>query len=731
MLATRALCLAAATLLTVCLPTVLAQPEHASPFVGAEAVDGVRELSLDTKATNVVRRQADAFLLTGFPMPHGGSVDLLLEPMQVLTPDATVVLGTEDGDMEIGVPDVALFRGTVRGDAGSAVFLSLSDHGTHGIVRSGGGATAILTSGPVGAGLPTVIADLASFPEPPGFAKGWTCNVGPEHINPLGLELGDLHDAGGGTGQRDNPCRVARVAIDSDFEYSSSLFGGDIEASAAYAVTLMGAVSEIYTRDLNVRLVVPFVRVWDADVDPYSGGDLDLFRNEWNANMGHVNRELAHKLSGAYGGGVAWVSVLCHNSYGYGLSGVNGSFPYPLRDHDGGNWDLMVVAHELGHNFGTLHTHDGYDPVIDNCGNGDCSQAYGGTIMSYCHTCSGGMNNIVISFHPRVIDHVSAYLNGACDLTGDSRVYVYSDRAAAIEDTPETIDVLANDLGLNCHELSLDSVSPVSLRGGTATISEGTGPGGRDEILYTPPQGYVGDDRLFYTARNSSGAQNEADVFVDVVELRRAVPIGTSRPGLAASYYDLDAPDQLPDFSALQPIALGLMPQLNIASGFGTFAGSGLSTDVGAVFASKLEIPVTGIYTLSVESDDGSRLLVGDDVVISNDGLHGMVEAQAQLALEAGYHEVRVEYFQRGGSRGLIVRLEGPGVPRQPVPASMWRMDSCVADWSRDGTVNTIDFLAFLADWNLRDPAGDLNNDGEVNTHDVVLFLNAWVAGCG
>ena len=726
---TRAVRSLAASLLAVCVSSVVAQPERASPLVGHDATDGVREVTLDVEAVAVVRAQTEAFRLTGFPMPFGNDAELVLEPMEMLTPDASVVLGTDEGDFEIGAPDVSLFRGTVAGDASSAVFLSFSPYGTHGVIRSGG-STAILTSGPVGGQLPMVIADLASFPEPPDFAEGWTCNVGPEHINPLGLDLDHVGHDEGDFGQRNNPCRVASIAIDSDFEYTSLKFGGDINASAAYAVTLLGAISEIYTRDLNVRLVVPFIRVWDENVDPYDGGNLDLFRAEWNANMRHIERDLAHKLSGAYGGGVAWVSVLCHNTYGYGLSGVNGSFPYPLRDHDGGNWDLMVVAHELGHNFGTLHTHDGYDPVIDNCGNGDCSQAYGGTIMSYCHTCPGGMNNIVLGFHPRVITHVSSYLNGACDLTGDSRLFVYADQVTSLQNTPQLIDVLANDVPLNCSPLTLASVSNVTFRGGTVSISQGTGEGGRDEVLYTPPTDYAGDDRFFYTAENVGGVQALADVDLDVVPVRDAVAIGPSRPGLAADYYALQAPEQLPDFSTLERESTGVWPDLNIAGGVGAFAGSGQSINVGAVFLGAISIPETGFYTLSVESDDGSRLYIGDDLVIDNDGLHGMQERGVGLGLEAGYHKLRVEYFQRTSRRGLIVRIEGPDLPRQPIPASMWRNDRCIADWTFDGQVNTIDVLVYLAAWQLREPEADISGDGLINTHDVLLFLNAWSQGC-
>jgi hypothetical protein len=69
----------------------------------------------------------------------------------------------------------------------------------------------------------------------------------------------------------------------------------------------------------------------------------------------------------------------------------------------------MVFSHELGHNLGAYHTHD-ENPPVDDCGNGDCSVTPNGTIMSYCHTCPGGMSNIQLRIHPRVQDRILANL---------------------------------------------------------------------------------------------------------------------------------------------------------------------------------------------------------------------------------------------------------------------------------------------------------------------------------
>ncbi|HRQ73728.1 MAG TPA: M12 family metallo-peptidase, partial [Phycisphaerales bacterium] len=543
---------------------------------------------------------------------------------------------------------------------------------------------------------------------------------------------GGLAEAGGGEGGvRNGPCRVVRVAIDSDFEYTSWLFGGNADASAAYVLTLMSAVSEIFTYELNVRLVVPYVRVFTQDDDPYGGGDrLGELLNHWRATKGGVQRDLAHLFSGNFGGGVAYVSVMCSKDWGYAVSGVGGWFPYPLQDHHSGNWDPFVVAHELGHNFGTLHTHDGYDPPIDNCGNGDCSQAWGGTIMSYCHGCAGGMTNIVLRFGPLVIDRILDYLQfqAPCNLT--NRVVAVDDAVTAIKDAATRLDVLRNDIPLNCDGIVLSTVQSVSDAGGTVSISSGTGEGGRDEVIYQPPQGFSGADRFEYFIFREGAGYDLGEVQVGVIEPRPADAPGVTAPGSAVAYYVIPPSSSMPDYSALEPYKRDIVPNIDYPATSGQFATSGRSNFVGAAFEGYFKAPETGLYVLSVESDDGSMLYLGDSLLVNNDGQHAMQERSAPAALAAGLHRLRVEFFENSGSAGLIVRAEGPGLPRQPIPASRWRHDDCVADWTRDGLVNSIDFIGFLADWSAQNPRADLNDDGTVSTLDFLAYLNAYAAGC-
>jgi cytochrome c len=60
------------------------------------------------------------------------------------------------------------------------------------------------------------------------------------------------------------------------------------------------------------------------------------------------------------------------------------------------------------------------------------------------------------------------------------------------------------------------------------------------------------------------------------------------------------------------------------------------------------------VFQLS--SDDGSKLWIDDQLIVDNDGPHGMAPKEAEIALRAGYHPLRIAYFQGGGGRGIELK---------------------------------------------------------------------------
>ena len=669
-------------------------------------------------------------------LPEGPQVNLRLERFNVLAPGAQVIVAGATGERPLDTSGMVFLRGEIVGDPDSRVFVSLSDHGVQGFISRVGSVYSISTGLAVdGLGqiddlrITKVEGPIAGLNTPPV-----ACGVAPDdpELHPNGIVPPvEIVEAGRGLGGG-TPCRVARLAIDTDWEFSQVLFGGDTDAAAAYALTLIAGVSEIYQSNVNVRFLVSYLRVWETDDDADNmGGDLlQECRNHWNATQSGVERDLAHLLSGRSDlpyGGVAYLSVVCSPNFGYGLSGyLNGSIPYPLINNNGGNWDLVVVAHELGHNLGTGPTHDSYNPPIDNCGNGDCTGASDGTLMSYCHTCSGGISNIPLNFPPLVRNQILSYLNSACDLTAGGATAV-DDQVATLPEEAVLIDVLLNDQAASCDSVSLVSADEESAEGGLVEVIVNFGGTGRDEIRYTPPAGFSGADSFSYTINGGDVAL----VNVDVLSLRLPDATGATTPGVGVDYYALNSPSVLPDFSTLESYASDEFPLIDLPSTNGNFATSGRSDNVGAVFAGFVEVPAGGMYTFFTESDDGSRLYIGDEMVVDNDGLHGMQERSGEIALAAGKHSIRVEFFERGGGAGVITRFQGPNLSKRVIEEDRWSQPvDCPADVSGDGSVDLSDLNLVLANFGQATSDGDANGDGMVDLTDLNTILGAFGSTC-
>ena len=222
-----------------------------------------------------------------------------------------------------------------------------------------------------------------------------------------------------------NQLYTATLAIELD-EALYSAMGSSPSAVDTYLAELVSYVSTTYEEEINTRLLVGDVVLYSND--PYAdtsstSARLKDVRNYWRENYSGVQRALAVHLGQieTLSGGIASLDALCDDSYGYSVSGVYADAP---TDASQLNWDAEVLAHELGHNFSSNHTHcynglEGNSNPVDACYSGEAADgcwsgseslpgagsltggaagAQNGTIMSYCHLLTGGINNISRTF---------------------------------------------------------------------------------------------------------------------------------------------------------------------------------------------------------------------------------------------------------------------------------------------------------------------------------------------
>jgi hypothetical protein len=116
------------------------------------------------------------------------------------------------------------------------------------------------------------------------------------------------------------------------------------------------------------------------------------------------------------------------------------------------------------------------------------------------------------------------------------------------------------------------------------------------------------------------------------------------------------------DMLNVQPLKTGIIPRFTIdlreKDQFFSFDYEGY-----------IDIPEDGEYTFSLACNDGGRMYIDDRVLINNDGLHPVVEVPKTIKLKKGLHPISVKYFQEGGLNGLTVSWQGPGIPKQEIPA--------------------------------------------------------------
>lgn len=161
------------------------------------------------------------------------------------------------------------------------------------------------------------------------------------------------------------------------------------------AYAMMSAVAAIYATNgigISVRGI-------------YLGGTGGDLLTQLDQGSNPAGSSVTLYISGYGGGGIASTIGSVCNSRSVCVSG--------------GDTEVSLAAHEIGHLLGAEHTHDcawnGNNTPIDGCGssvNGCGISNYfppnGGTIMSYCHTQATGLN---LQLHPQVADRMRNYIN--------------------------------------------------------------------------------------------------------------------------------------------------------------------------------------------------------------------------------------------------------------------------------------------------------------------------------
>ncbi|WP_419194494.1 dockerin type I domain-containing protein [Novipirellula herctigrandis] len=341
--------------------------------------------------------------------------------------------------------------------------------------------------------------------------------------------------------------------------YSGTTVEQKVASAMAEAQKIPGNLDARYLRSAGIkyRLGTVIIRTGSDPFSVSNGNDssgLSAFRNYWNNNPQEVGNthDLAVYHVRSSPSGLAYVNSV-GTSNRYALTASNGP----------SSWADGTLAHEFGHSWNLRHTSDsGFFYESKPRDNSGTDEAGGSEVfVSIMH--GGGDHNIgrlasaeadeVYKIRNQKRSYGTPYTPGAVAPFGHNDTAVVSSSA-------RILDVIANDYDVNNDVLDVQLLDTVSQKGGTISLSVGTGPGGRNEILYTAPAGVTGEDFFHYTVFDTSGKTDFGAVNITIPD-----PVTVD---LTQTVYNYDpGTDTSPVFSGATRLTSGVQGEVFFSGG--------------------------------------------------------------------------------------------------------------------------------------------------------------------
>ena len=196
--------------------------------------------------------------------------------------------------------------------------------------------------------------------------------------------------------------------------------------------------------------------------------------------------------------------------------------------------------------------------------------------------------------------------------------------------------------------------------------TDGSVPSSSSELILGPvhlTKTTVLSARCFREGKPVSGTSKETFTKVKPEESILLSGIEKAANGIHCKYFEGDW-DSLPDFNSMKPLDEKIISNFSI--------DSAKSADhFGFEYNGYIKIPEDGVYTFYTASDDGSRLYIGNKLIVDNDGQHGIIEKSGITALAKGYYPIRVTFFEKSGGQDLSVMFKNLEREKKTIPDSM------------------------------------------------------------
>lgn len=336
------------------------------------------ELNLSRTTLESIVSSKPQLLNLKIPVAEKSSIDVVMIPINIFSPTFKVKNSKNE---EVKIERGIYYQGIVKGDANSIVSLSFSKNEVAGIISTDKGNLVLgkLTDNPS-----YIIYNDKDVLTPDPFK----CHVEDNLVTKI--ETIDNITSGGNVG-----CDTVAIYIEADSAIYKAQ-GFSLTSTSNFVNNLFSQVAVLYSNE-DIQIQLSELKIWDT-TDPYVGATTtNQMLHAFDQEVGEAfNGDLAQLISGrSLGGGLAWVNVLCNKG-----TGINTNIGSTVTNVPTYSWNVNILTHELGHNFGSPHTHACSWPggAIDGCytPEGSCptgpTPTNGGTIMSYCQVTPYGVN---------------------------------------------------------------------------------------------------------------------------------------------------------------------------------------------------------------------------------------------------------------------------------------------------------------------------------------------------
>ncbi len=180
----------------------------------------------------------------------------------------------------------------------------------------------------------------------------------------------------------------------------------------------------------------------------------------------------------------------------------------------------------------------------------------------------------------------------------------------------------------------------------------------KNSILYTEPF-VVSEDVKIKLIEISSNGKISPVYIAEYIKQQPIEAVGNkeNKKGINFQYFEFTEPIKSVDkLLKMKAVSNGITEKLVYP-----FESEKLPEQFGLIYNGFIKIPKNGVYSFSILSNDGSTLYIADQIVVDNDGAHSAHEEEGEIALKAGMHKLRLDYFQAGGGKVLQVFMKGQG----------------------------------------------------------------------